>query len=154
VIDLGQNPNVSHLLNALNPAIARDIINARQDGARTALAVHEALQEGALVTLLADRVRPGNPTVRVNFLGHQASLPASPWLLASVLKVPVVLCFGLYRGGRRYDLHFETFATELAIPRADRAAVLHAIVQRFADRLEHHVRLAPDNWFNFHDLWD
>jgi predicted LPLAT superfamily acyltransferase len=65
-----------------------------------------------------------------------------------------VLCFGLYRGGRRYDLHFEIFAPTLAIPRAARATVVAEIVQRFADRLSHYAQLAPYNWFNFYDLWD
>ncbi len=152
VIDLGQNPTVSRLLNALNPSIASSIINARQDGTRTALAIHEALAEGALVTLLADRVRPGNPSVVVNFLGRPAAFPTSPWLLAATLKVPVVLCFGLYRGGRRYDLHFEVFDEQVSIPRGDRAAATLAVTQRFADRLGHHVRLAPLNWFNFYEL--
>lgn len=26
--------------------------------------------------------------------------------------------------------------------------------QRFARRLEHFVRRAPDNWFNFYDFWE
>jgi predicted LPLAT superfamily acyltransferase len=153
VIDLEQNPTVSVMLNALNPEIARSIINARQDGTTTALAIHEALTQKALVTLLADRARPGNQLVRVQLLGAEAALPTAPWLLAASLRVPVVLCFGLYRGGRRYDLHFEAFSDGLSIPRKDRAQAVVVIVQQFADRLSHYARLAPYNWFNFYDLW-
>ncbi len=153
VIDLDQNPALSLLLNALNPAIASTIINARQDGTTTALAIHEAILQGAAVTLLADRARPGNATVPVDFLGAPAAFPSAPWLLAAALKVPVVLCFGLYRGGQRYDLYFEPFSRCLEIPRAGRATAVIEITQRFADRLSHYVRLAPFNWFNFYDLW-
>jgi predicted LPLAT superfamily acyltransferase len=153
VIDLEQNPTVSVMLNALNPDIARSIINARQDGTTTALAIHEALTERALVTLLADRARPGNQLVTVDLLGAPAALPTAPWLLAASLRVPIVLCFGLYRGGRRYDLHFEAFSDGLSIPRAHRAEAVVGIVQRFADRLSHYARIAPYNWFNFYDLW-
>lgn len=153
VIDLGQNPTVSLLLNALNPALAGSIINARQDGMATALAIREALEARALVTLLADRARPGNTLVTAEFLGETASFPTAPWLLAAAMKVPVVLCFGLYRGGRRYDLHFEAFSSALEIPRNSRDEAVRAIVQRFADRLGHHVRQAPFNWFNFYDFW-
>ena len=152
VIDVEQNPTVSMLLASLNPDIARSVINARQDGTTTALAIHEALGQRALVTLLADRARPGNTTVKVDFLGAPAAFPTAPWLLAATLKVPVVLCFGLYRGSRRYDLHFEAFSDSLEIPRAGRAAAVATTVQRFADRLAHYVRLAPFNWFNFYDL--
>ena len=86
----------------------------------TALAIKEALDEKALVTLLVDRARPGNEVALCDFLGHPAPFPVSPWQLAAALKVPVVLCFGLYRGGNRYDMHFEPFADTLAVERTRR----------------------------------
>jgi predicted LPLAT superfamily acyltransferase len=153
VLDVEHNPRLTELLQALNPKIAQAVINPRQDGASTALAIKEALDEGALVTLLVDRARPGNAVVPTEFLGAPAPFPTAPWLLAAAVKVPVVLCFGLYRGSNRYDLHFEHFADRLTIERGNREAALKVIVQRFADRLAHHVRSAPYNWFNFYDFW-
>ena len=153
VIDLEQNPVLSQVLNTLNPKLAASIINARQEGTTTALAIKEALDETALVTLLADRARPGNSIVTAEFLGTPAPFPTAPWQLAAALKVPVMLCFGIYRGGNRYDLHFEPFADTLTLDRATRRADLSATVQRFADRLAHYVRSAPYNWFNFYDFW-
>jgi predicted LPLAT superfamily acyltransferase len=153
VLDVEQNPTITHILNALNPEMARSIINARRDGAVTALAIKEALDETALVTLLVDRARPGNQVVTADFLGRPAPFPTGPWQLAAALKVPVVLCFGLYRGGNRYDLHFELFAETVRMERSDRQASLNAIIQRFADRLAHYARSAPYNWFNFYDFW-
>jgi predicted LPLAT superfamily acyltransferase len=74
--------------------------------------------------------------------------------LAAVTQVPVVLFFGLYRGGNRYDVYFEHFADRLKAPRPRRREALAAWVQRYAARLEHHARTAPYNWFNFYDFWD
>jgi predicted LPLAT superfamily acyltransferase len=153
VIDVEQNRKLSQVLNALNPQLAKSIINARQEGTTTALAIKEALDEKSLVTLLADRARPGNQVMTVDFLGRPAPFPTAPWQLAAALKVPVVLCFGLYRGGNRYDLHFETFADQLKLERAQRAAELQQTIQRFADRVAHHARSAPYNWSNFYDFW-
>jgi predicted LPLAT superfamily acyltransferase len=153
VLDIEQNPALSRVLNALNPELARSIINARREGMTTALAIKEALDEKALVTLLVDRARPGNEVVSCEFLGHPAPFPLGPWQLAAALKVPVVLCFGLYRGGNRYDLHFELFADTLALERTRREQHLREIVERFAGRLEHYARDAPYNWFNFYDFW-
>lgn len=153
VLDTEQTPQLTGFLNAINPELARNIINARQDGAVTALAIKEALDEGALVTLLVDRARPGNQVSLANFLGQPAPFPTGPWQLAAALKVPVVLCFGLYRGGNRYDLHFEPFAEALRVERGNREASLNAIIQRYADRLAHYTRAAPYNWFNFYDFW-
>jgi len=153
VIDIGQNPALSKILNSLNPQLARSIINARQDGMKTALAIKEALDENSLVTMLVDRARPDNAVVVAEFLGQPAPFPTSPWQLAAALKSPVVLCFGFYSGGNRYDLHFEHFDDAVKIERNDRAASLTRTAQRFADRLTHYARLAPYNWFNFYDFW-
>jgi predicted LPLAT superfamily acyltransferase len=153
VIDLEQNPKLSSILNAMNPQLAAAVINARQEGAITALAIKEALDEKSLVTLLVDRARPGNQTLAVDFLGEPARLPTAPWLLAAALKAPVMLCFGLYLGGNRYELHFEPFADPLVLPRGNREQALQQVMQRFADRLAHHARSAPYNWFNFYDFW-
>ena len=153
VLDVEHNPGISDALNSLNPELAATIINARTAGPALALAIREALDRNAIVALLVDRARPGNAVQTARFLGSPAPFPQSPWLLAAALKTPVLLSFGLYRGGNRYDLHFETFAPSLTIGRQARAQALAELVQRYADRLAHYARLAPLNWFNFYDFW-
>ncbi len=153
VLDLEQNPALSRVLNTLNPKLAASIINARQEGTTTALAIKEALDERSIVTLLVDRARPGNNVINIDFLGAPAPFPTAPWQLAAALKVPVVLCFGLYMGGNRYDLHFEQFEDSVHLDRKNREADLRRLMERFAERLAHHARSAPYNWFNFYDFW-
>jgi predicted LPLAT superfamily acyltransferase len=153
VIDVAQNPMLTEMLNTLNSNLATTIINARQDGTNTAFAIKDALDSGAVVAMLVDRARPGNTVTTIDFLGAPAPFPAGPWLLAATLKVPVVLCFGLYGGSNRYDLYFEPFADKLEIPRRDRQTALQSIIRRYADRLEYYARLSPYNWFNFYDFW-
>lgn len=154
VLDKSHNPAMTQLLDALDPAIAANVIDAGQQGPSLMLAIQQALTAGHLVALLVDRVQPGDATEPAVFLGDVAPFPRTPWLLAAVLRVPVVLAFGLYRGGNRYDLAFETFSDGLHVPRAERAAALSVLIQRYARRLEHHARLAPYNWFNFYDFWN
>jgi predicted LPLAT superfamily acyltransferase len=154
VIDLGQNPALSNTLNALNPKLAASVIDARQDSSAVVLAIGAALQQGALVAMPADRGRPGGQTIDAEFLGRAAPFPATPWLVAATLRVPVVLCFGVYRGGNRYELRFEYFADTLGAQRTERRARVAEAVARFAERLSFHARRAPFNWFNFYDFWD
>jgi predicted LPLAT superfamily acyltransferase len=153
VMDRQQNAAVTQMLEALSPEIARTVIDAQQDGVAITLAIHEATQANCAVGLLVDRAKAGDSTTRVPFLGSEAEFPDAPFLIAAALRVPVVLCFGLYRGGRRYDLHFEVFETECDVPRAQRRAALARMQARYAQRLEHYVRSAPYNWFNFYDFW-
>ena len=153
VLDKGHNPAMTQLLDDLNPTIAAGVIDAAQDGPTLVLAIKQALDEGALVALLVDRTRPGEPSLPATFLGAIARFPTAPWLIASVLQVPVFLAFGLYRGNRRYDLVFEPFSDGAAVPRPQRAQALTTLIQRYAARLEHYARQAPYNWFNFYDFW-
>ncbi len=154
LLDVGQGAGITNLLNALNPRLAATIIDARRPGPQLVLEMQHALEQNAVVSTLADRLRPGNPSVDADFLGSRAPFPASPWLFASALQVPVVIAFGLFRGGNRYELHFERFEVELPRDRRQRAAALAEVVQRFAGRLEHFTRLAPYNWFNLYDFWE
>ena len=154
LLDTQKTPAMTELLHALNPEVAKNVIDASRPGTEIVLALGEVLHEGALATLLADRAREGESTVIADFMGSPAPFPSAPFLIGALLKVPIVLCIGLYRGGNKYDLYFEAFADELTIPRRARRAELRAIAQRYATRLEHYVREDPYNWFNWHDFWN
>jgi predicted LPLAT superfamily acyltransferase len=153
LLDKGHNPAMQQLLDTLNPELARDIIDAGQPGPAIVLAMKEALDQGALVAMLADRAVANEATVSAEFLGDVVRFPAAPWLIAGVLHVPVTLAFGLYRGGNRYELVFEPLSDGLSLPRHERPQALSALVQTYAARLQHHARRAPYNWFNFYDFW-
>ena len=154
VLDKSQSPALMKLLDALNPTIANSVIDAARDGPSVAIAMKAALDDGALVAMLVDRARPDEPAIAVPFLGEPARFPTTPWLVAAALKVPVALGFGLYRGGRRYQLHFESFADQTVdVPRNARAQARALLIRRYASRLETMTRDAPYNWFNFYDFW-
>ncbi|UNK48445.1 acyltransferase [Lysobacter sp. S4-A87] len=159
VLDISHNPALTQLLDALNPRLARDVIDAGQDGVAIVLAIQQALAAGELVALLVDRAAPGETVTRVPFLGDDAPFPNAPWLIAATLQVPVVLAFGLYRGGNRYDLRFAEFSDgrdtlRQHVSRKDRRDAVTAQVRRYAALLQEQVRGAPYNWFNFYDFWD
>jgi predicted LPLAT superfamily acyltransferase len=88
-----------------------------------------------------------------SFLGADAPFPAGPFILAALLQAPVVLFFALYRGGKRYEIHFESFAERIAADSPPQAKHMREWVERYVARLEHYCRLAPYNWFNFYDFW-
>ena len=153
VLDKQKTPAITELLEALAPAVGEAVIDVAQGGAAITLAMAETCRAGGMVALLADRGRAHESLRRVDFLGEPAPFPVGPWLLAGMLQVPVMLCFGLYRGGRRYALSFEPFMERVEIPRETRQQTLDEILRRYAQRLEHHARQDPYNWFNFYDFW-
>jgi predicted LPLAT superfamily acyltransferase len=155
VLDRGHNPSLTRMLEELDPEVAASVIDAGQDGPGIMLAIQQAVAQGAMVALLVDRVHAGGGAVRVPFLGREAPWPIAPWQIAAVLQVPVLLAFGLYRGGNRYDLAFEPFAPEgVRLARGERERGIPALIAGYVARLEDRVRDAPYNWFNFYDFWD
>jgi predicted LPLAT superfamily acyltransferase len=158
-------------LAKLNPDATARFIPIDHANFDFVLRVKERIEAGEFIALLGDRVGPatrGGSEARVatvDFLGGKADFPTGPYVLASILKCPVLLTFGLYRAPDRYELYCEPFETEVRLPRGGarraeggdgagaREAALQAYAQKFAARLEHFVRLAPDNWFNFYEFW-
>lgn len=141
------------LFDALNVRMGEFVIDSAQGGPSLALEIRQALAQGHMVCMNADRYRGAERTVAVDFLGGRARLPVAPWLLAHALQAPVLIGFGLYLGGGRYHNDFELFAERVIIPRERRDAAVQEYAQRYADRLAHYARKAPFNWFNFYDYW-
>ncbi|MNR80630.1 lipid A biosynthesis lauroyl acyltransferase [compost metagenome] len=142
---------LNSVLRKLNPSIQAGVITLGEPD--TLLKVQECIERGEIVGILGDRTFKSTKNVECDFLGGKITLPEGPLALAAVLKAPVILFFGLYQGGKRYDLHFEIFTTDPIVDRTQRKQRVSAWAQRYADRLEHYCRLAPYNWFNFFDYW-
>ena len=153
LMDLAVGRKLMSLLTALNPDLAGQLIDASERGPGLVLKLRDALEQGAFIGIMADRATAEERAIEVDFLGGRARFAVGPWMLASVVGVPVILAFGLYRGGNRYDAHLELFSERVVLPRGDREEALRACVQGYAARLEHYARLAPYNWFNFYDYW-
>jgi predicted LPLAT superfamily acyltransferase len=151
-MDLAHNQNISYFLDGLNQKIANTVIVP--DRPDTLLKVKESLDAGFFIGMLGDRVSGGDKTTQCKFLDALATLPAGPILLATMMHCPVVLFFGLYRGGNRYEIYFEHFANEIILNRDRRAEDIQHWTQCYVERLEHYTRLAPYNWFNFYPFWD
>ncbi len=145
------NQKLVSMLTELNPTIQDSIIPlGRPD---TLIRAQACVEEGSIIGLLGDRVADSGKTVCCEFLGRETTLSQGPILLASLLKAPVFLFFGLYLGGNRYEIHIERFADQITLQRGMRERDIQTWTQRYADRLEHYARLAPYNWFNFYDYW-
>ena len=150
-----RHQKLNAVLEAIAPGSSLDIVALGEVGSM--LTLTQRLEEGALVGVLADRTFGNEPTTPIPFMGQDAPLPTGPMRMAAALRQKVIFMTGLYRGGNKYELHFERLAdfTDLeGLTRAERDARVRAAIAAFAARLEHHARSAPHNWFNFYDFWN
>jgi predicted LPLAT superfamily acyltransferase len=151
LMDEQNAPLIRALIKELNPEVAETVIQI--GGATSLLPVKECLDRGGVVGVMGDRLVQEEQAVECRFFGRPAKFPSGTMRLAHVARAPVVLFFGLYRGGNRYDVYLEPFSDEVRLSPEDREADLQRWTQRYADRLAHFCRQAPDNWFNFYDVW-
>jgi predicted LPLAT superfamily acyltransferase len=144
---------INALLAELSPRAAARVIHLGADPVGVMARVHDSLANGRFIASMGDRTGLTDRIVMAPFFGQDAAFPAGPFLMAAVLRCPVYLVFGIYRAPARYELHCERFADRVELPRAGRDEALRQWVRRYAERVEHHARSAPDNWFNFFDFW-
>jgi predicted LPLAT superfamily acyltransferase len=144
------------LLRQANADFAVNLLQVSRLGPETAIMLKEKIDQGELVVIVGDRTpAAGEGQSRVShidFLGSPAPFAQGPFILASLLDCPVYLFFCL-READGYQIHIESFAERIELPRAQRQQRLEAYMQAYARRLEHYCLQAPDQWFNFYDFW-
>ena len=113
LMDEQNAPLIRTLIEELNPAVAGTVIQV--GGVATMLQVRECLAQGGVVGIMGDRLMAEDQSVRCEFLGEAAAFPSGSVRLAHAVRAPVVLFFGLYRGGNRYDIHSVSY-THLTLP--------------------------------------
>jgi KDO2-lipid IV(A) lauroyltransferase len=140
-----QHAAVQHLLRDKNcPSSLRFVSNDDTGGFVQLLM---ALRRGDVVAFQVDRGTGHRSDMRVNFFGAPVSLPGGPFVLARAAQVPVIPSFCLMRPDHRYDIYVEE---AIAVERGGEEEALEKMVRV----LEHYIAQAPDQWFNFYDVWD
>jgi len=115
----------------------------------SALGIHRVLKRGGALGLLADRAVTGVGE-RVLFFGREALLPSAHVALALRTGASLVPGFAHHEGGAMRAI----FEPELMLRRTgDHEADLRDGVQRWAELLEKHVRVAPEQWSVFEAFW-
>jgi lauroyl/myristoyl acyltransferase len=115
----------------------------------SALGIHRVLKRGGALGLLADRAVTGVGE-RVPFFGREALLPSAHVALALRTGASLVAGFA-HREGRTMHAVFEP---EVVLQRTgDHEADLREGVRQWAEILERHVRVAPEQWSVFEAFW-
>ena len=100
-------------------------------------ALNNAIDNGEIVSMPADRIFGSQKAVECQFFGEKARFPMGAFALASKKNVPMLAVFVMK----------ESYKTYHAYVRGIRNA------QDFADNLEEIVKRYPTQWFNYFDFW-
>jgi phosphatidylinositol dimannoside acyltransferase len=105
-----------------------------------------ALRRGEVVALQGDRALGTRGDVTIDFFGAPAAFPLGPFVLARAARVPMLPAFCLLRRDLRYTV---VIAEPIRVALGEETTAL----ARWAHILEAAVRRAPEQWFNFFDVW-
>lgn len=152
VMHVEDSARLRDLMRVSGNALPYEVITLGHPGSM--LRVKECLERGEVVGILADRVYGSEPAQWLPFLGQPARFSMGPMRVASLVGAPVVMAYGLFRGGRRYEIAFEPLGEAPAEGAQGSLPPTPArILQRYVASLERQARHFPYNWFNFYDYW-
>ncbi|WP_210450055.1 glycosyltransferase family 2 protein [Vibrio crassostreae] len=146
------------VMKAVNPQSDLNLIQVTSMGPDTAILLQQKLEQGEWIVIVGDRTSTSKESrsVWAEFLGKEAPFPQGPFMLASILKAPVFLLFGLRDDSQskpHFNVYFEHFSDKIELPRKTREQSLQQVVQQYADRLQHYTLKAPLQWYNFFNFW-
>lgn len=107
------------------------------------------LQSGGFVSMTGDRVWSPSRSVTVPFVGHNATLPDTPYLFAALARVPLFVFFSFRVGPRRYRIEITPPITVAPVSRRERANAVATAAQAYASLLEAAIRRHPTQWYHF-----
>jgi len=150
------------MIKSLSPDAEVNVISTKSIGPDTAILLKEKIDNNEIVAIAADRVptqtlakHTENRVVETTFLGQKANLPQGPFVLASVLKCPVVLVFGLKNPKtHKIDIVCKDFAKQIIIDRKQRELSVKRYADAYAKVLEELCLEYPYQWFNFYDFFN
>jgi predicted LPLAT superfamily acyltransferase len=146
-----ETPEIRALLNKVSKAKFRLI---QLTGSPTdAIPLVAAMRRGEVVAMLGDRAY-GSPSVRIPFLGADASFPIGAYVLAAIAGAPLIHVFNLREPGGHYRFFGFSPQRPQMPPHDQRDAFLRDCAARFAHDLEIVLKRDPLQWYNFYPFWD
>lgn len=108
------------------------------------------LKGGGMVSMTGDVLwHRDQRSVRVSFLGYEAALPETPYLLALLSNVPLYVFFAWRTGRERYHVSISAPIVIESFSRNDRRKTIQKAAQKYADHLAENLRRHPFQWYHF-----
>jgi KDO2-lipid IV(A) lauroyltransferase len=126
-----------------NPRVERFV---RRGDPTAMVPLVSALRRGEIVALQGDRALGTRGDALVPFFGEPAPFPLGPFVLGRAAAVPVVPAFCLLEPDLRYTV---VMAPAIHVVAGGEGAAL----AEWVSVLEATIRRAPEQWFNFFDVW-
>ena len=143
----------NQMLKEIDPNNDIDLLQVTDIDIGTAITLAQRVESGGFIVIAGDRVPVNSATtVRIPFLGSEASFPISPYVLATILQCPLLAVFGV-RHHDSFVIFIRQIAESVSLPRRGRETAIIPYATAFARLLEAECLKTPFQWSNFYPFW-
>lgn len=115
--------------------------------------INQALDNGNIVSLAADRILGSNKSKELDFLNAKADFPIGPFATASIKDVDVLAVFAFRTGYCKYEVNVFKIEKDLNYQTLNNKLKAESLMKKYVEVLESQVRKYPLQWFNFYDYF-
>lgn len=112
--------------------------------------MNQALADGEILSMPADRVFGSQKAFSLDFLGSEAKFPQGPFLLAAMRDVPMLFVSVMKSGAKSYHITVRRIDVGAEGNTRTKAELL---ARRYVELFEETVRRHPTQWYNYFDFW-
>jgi len=112
--------------------------------------IDNALSNGEIVTMPADRINGSPKTVVCDFFGRKVKFPQGPFSVATMRGLDVLAVNVMKEGWSKYIIYITPIEYDKTAPRKEQ---IRQLSQAYVNELEKRLRQYPTQWYNFFDFF-
>lgn len=120
------------------------------DGMEHLFIIDQALSNGEILSIAADRVFGSDKVFPLRFMGGEAIFPQGPFIIAAVRNLPVLFVTVNKSGIKRYRISCRRIEYPTSGPTRVKA---RQIAESYVKLLEDQVRKHPAQWYNYFEFF-
>ena len=113
--------------------------------------IDEALAEGQIVSMPADRISGSPKFIEHDFLGAKAKFPFGPFSVATMRSLDVLAVNVMKTSLRGYKIYVTPLSYDKSAPRQEQ---IKQLCGAYVAELEKQVRQYPAQWYNYFEFWN
>ena len=112
--------------------------------------IDQALQNGEIVSMPADRLLGSQKKLQIPFLNGTAAFPYGPFSIATLRGLNVLAVHVMKQSARTYKIYVTPLCYNREAPRQQQ---IQELAQQYVAEVQRIVKLYPTQWYNYFEFW-
>ena len=145
----GEKKSVMENRNKMFEGTNIHMIGIRQDMSHL-FEINNALADGEIVSMPADRIFGSQKSLTIPFLGKEARFPMGPFSVATMRGMDCLAVNVMKTGTKQYTIYVTPLAYDKTASRREQTDLL---ARAYVRELESKVTEYPEQWYNYFQFW-